>query len=295
MLNNNNMKRISVEEVFNKLTITPTEFINLYINDDWSLVDFKENYNLSYRITQRILDHYNIKRRGLKQSQSLSRRQTKYKNSIQEKYGDGICNPSQSKEVKDKKKNTFFRNYGVDNVWKSKTYYEWLDSYMIETYGKKRITGENQSEIRINYWKNLPTDIKEERIKSMLVKLHGTGPTSKLETLVAVSLEEMDIHYDRSFWIKNRQYDFKIKDTNILIEVQGDFWHGNPLKYKSGDILKIPGTDGILVDKIWKKDKNKLDLANTHGYNIIYVWECDIRKCKHVEILFNEIKKYKKD
>lgn len=51
----------------------------------------------------------------------------------------GVDNPSQAKEIKDKKAVTFMKHYGVDNIWKTKDY--------------KKFTSQR--------WKNMSIDQKE--------------------------------------------------------------------------------------------------------------------------------------
>lgn len=69
-----------------------------------------------------------------------------------------------------------------------------------------------------------------------------------------------------SFWL----FDFHILNSNLLIEVQGDYWHCNP------DIYPTP----INSYQKWakKKDFLKKEYANKKGYKILYLWENDIKK-----------------
>jgi G:T-mismatch repair DNA endonuclease (very short patch repair protein) len=290
--------KISVDEVKHKLLITnfpeiatESKFRFFYIEKEYSIPRLSKEFGLKYFQIQFLLKFYNIDSRNLSQAASTKSTRKQYKNTCNEKYG--VDNVSQIEEVKNKKANTFVLNYGVDNIWKSESYYVWLDTFMIDKYGKRRMTSDNQSEIRKEYWDNLPPDEREERIKKILKNLHS-GCYSKLETKISVILDEFKIPYERSFWLNKKQFDFRIKDCNILIEVQGDFWHANPKKYKANDILNHP-KNPISAKELWEKDSRKLKIANSHGYNVIYLWESDIKDNKHIEILFNEIKKYKKD
>jgi len=66
------------------------------------------------------------------------------------------------------------------------------------------------------------------------------------------------------------QYDFIVND-NILIEVQGNFWHANPKIYKTGPIYEQQ------KERV-NNDKIKLKYALDKGYKIYYIWEDDINK-----------------
>jgi G:T-mismatch repair DNA endonuclease (very short patch repair protein) len=72
------------------------------------------------------------------------------------------------------------------------------------------------------------------------------------------------------------KYYFDIKIGNILIEVNGDYWHANPKFYRGNQIIKYPGRRKKLVANIWKKDLKKMLQARKKGYRVIYLWENDI-------------------
>jgi hypothetical protein len=268
------------------------KFHEFYVDKEYSFPKLAREFNLKYFQIQFLIKYHSISSRNHKEAANTTRVRQECTNTCLTKYG--VTNVSKCESVKSKKAETFRTNYGVDNIRKSKAYYEWLDSYMIEHYGKKRITGSNQSEIKKEWWANLPADVRKQKIDAILKNLH-TGCFSKLETNIAILLDEFGIEYERSFWINKKQFDFKIKNTSILIEVNGDFWHANPIKYKCDDVLRFPNTQGVLASDVWQKDFKKIKMANDLGYKVITVWESDIKSNKHVEILFNEIKKYSKD
>ena len=60
-----------------------------------------------------------------------------------------------------------------------------------------------------------------------------------------------------------------VPSRRLLIEVNGDYWHGNPLKYDRKDLNRLQLRN-------YKRDKRKLALALNHGYNVIYIWENDL-------------------
>jgi G:T-mismatch repair DNA endonuclease (very short patch repair protein) len=70
---------------------------------------------------------------------------------------------------------------------------------------------------------------------------------------------------------------------NILIEVNGDFWHANPKIYKAKDILPHPNKE-VLAETLWKKDKKKNILAIKNGFQVLTLWELDITKLNDVEL-----------
>lgn len=103
-------------------------------------------------------------------------------------------------------------------------------------------------------------------------KIFSHRSMNKLERIVADMLDRNNIKYHFQFFIIEnkicKSYDFKIKRKPIIIEVDGDFWHGNPK-------LKKHWKD---VKKVKKNDKLKEKIAKNRGYEVIRLWERDIKK-----------------
>ncbi len=68
--------------------------------------------------------------------------------------------------------------------------------------------------------------------------------------------------------------DFYIKELNLCIEFNGDFWHANPKLFNENDIH--PVTKLIAYD-IWKKDAQRIEEIKKHC-NILIIWENEARK-----------------
>jgi hypothetical protein len=69
-------------------------------------------------------------------------------------------------------------------------------------------------------------------------------------------------------------FDFVISNIHLCIEFNGDFWHVDPIKYKSEDyILEKKASD------IWENDKLKVQTLKTmRNIDTIIVWESDCAK-----------------
>ena len=106
------------------------------------------------------------------------------------------------------------------------------------------------------------------------VKKHPQYGTSKLEDDFAKQfLDKLGVKYQHQFEAKDigRFYDFYCPEEHLIIEIDGDYWHGNPDKY-SDDDLKWHQKKARRVDE----HKNKWALM--HGIPILRIWESDIRK-----------------
>lgn len=140
---------------------------------------------------------------------------------------------------------------------------------MKQTIKKGRKNG-NKS--LINKKKRKPRDSKGKVIKE-----HPKFGTSKLEQDFARNfLDKMNVNYIWQFEAKDikRSYDFYLPDSNLLIEVDGDYWHANPKKYDVNNWYSLTPTQkkDIRVDEL----KNKWALL--HCIPLLRIWEDDIRK-----------------
>lgn len=105
---------------------------------------------------------------------------------------------------------------------------------------------------------------------------------NKLEQKVADELKKNGVDYTFQFFINDgdvcKSYDFKINDKPIIIEVDGDFWHGNPEVKNHYE----------KVDEIKENDLLKEEMAKKRGYSIVRLWEKDINK--DISIVMNSLK-----
>lgn len=88
----------------------------------------------------------------------------------------------------------------------------------------------------------------------------------------------MGIGFTTQFFVDNLSYDILINNTKKIIEVQGDYWHANPNKYKTNDLIVNKKLGTVSAKEIWDKDLEKKNRAEKLGYSILYIWESDIKK-----------------
>lgn len=120
-----------------------------------------------------------------------------------------------------------------------------------------------------------------EKLRIQKAKFNGhRSSVSKLEKSVFAALCEAGLNAEAQFVINgdDRFYIYDIVVGNHIIEVNGDYWHGNPLLYSPGDRIKFPGRCEVVVDEIWKRDALKLSRAQLQGYTTHVIWERDIKK-----------------
>jgi very-short-patch-repair endonuclease len=140
-------------------------------------------------------------------------------------------------------------NYPENKRWLS---VELIKKVYFEVYKKLKIEMPN-----LNYIENGPVG-KDNKLKE------------RTESLVLDYFNITDDENHRQVNIGKYRVD-GVADDNVIYEYNGDFWHGNPVIYKSTSKLFGSLTAG---DK-WKKDKERLDVINKKGYDVKVIWEKD--------------------
>lgn len=117
--------------------------------------------------------------------------------------------------------------------------------------------------------------IKPKKVtRKPIVHRHKLPGTSKLEERFAAEfLEKLGVKYIYQFKVEEigRWYDFYLPEHNLIIEVDGSYYHADP-RVVTEDKLKPMHKKNMRVDEY----KNKWALA--HGIPIIRIWEKDINE-----------------
>jgi len=107
------------------------------------------------------------------------------------------------------------------------------------------------------------------------------APISEPEKEIKKSLQEIGFSVESQFPIKSLHYDLFIKEKNLLIEYNGDFWHCNPKKYPADYLNK---KKNMTAEELWEQDEKKKNIAIENNYKFIVIWESDYKKNKEIEI-----------
>lgn len=98
-------------------------------------------------------------------------------------------------------------------------------------------------------------------------------------------------------WSKNGDlyyFDFFIPELKLVIEFNGDYWHCNPNRYEPD---YYHPHKKMTAEQIWMYDKIKQDVIEKEfGYNIITIWEKDVKKNENeiIKMIISEIIKIQK-
>lgn len=127
-----------------------------------------------------------------------------------------------------------------------------------------------------------PADIQELFKKNNLKARKATGILqSGLERKFKENFLK-DFNVKDQFKIEKRYFDFYLVDYNILIEVDGDYWHANPKFYKKKNLNEFQ-------KESLKRDIIKNKIAETHNIKLIRFWEWDI--WNNPDLIIEELRK----
>jgi G:T-mismatch repair DNA endonuclease (very short patch repair protein) len=278
LLNNNND-----ENIFNDVK-------NKYL-DGFTVDDIKNEYGVNFSNYILLL---NIKRTA-----SESKKTKKYIDKVTstnlKRYN--VVNPSQSAEVKEKKKDTFLKNFGYENIFCNdkirKNAITKIDYKKVQETTKKTLKskyGENITnvaqipEVRLKISKT-NKEVFSKKTKDELRKITEKARMnikyiSSLEIRIQTILNSLCIEYTANGFLYQYNWDLIFKNKKI-IEIQGDFWHANPKFYKESDIL----LSGLYAKDVWEKDERKRKKAESNGYEVYYLWENDLNKLNDEEVI----------
>lgn len=152
---------------------------------------------------------------------------------------------------------------------------KFTNSSMVKIANK--MTGKPKSPTHIEKMRNNAINlIKSGRIRKTLTKPH---------LLVIEILSKLDINYICEFQIGYYLFDIFLPDYQILIEVDGDYWHCNPLIFPNG-----PKTKTQLINIARDKRKNEYCIEN--NLRLIRLWEFDILNTPlEIESILCDLKK----
>jgi very-short-patch-repair endonuclease len=92
---------------------------------------------------------------------------------------------------------------------------------------------------------------------------------TKPEKLFKKILKQLGVEYQTQEIVGGKIYDFYIPSKNILVEVDGDYWHGKDTSFED-----MKGFQRKAV----KNDMMKDVIARGSGYQIERVWEQELEK-----------------
>jgi len=126
--------------------------------------------------------------------------------------------------------------------------------------GKKRL-----SKSRIKFWEPLTDEERQKRTNHLTqqsAKFQGTKPECIFEEI----LINNNIQFEKQKWIKRYKVDFYLPERNLIVEIQGCYFHGcEQCGHNSEKQLQARDND----------NSRKLNLEKL-GYQVKFIWEHEL-------------------
>lgn len=118
------------------------------------------------------------------------------------------------------------------------------------------------------------TDAQREEQRQQCIKNLRHMPTknTSIQLIIDNLLDSLNIEYEKEADFKYYSVDNHILNTDLCIEVMGDYWHGSPLYY--GDNLKL--INDIQYKDIIRDKRKRTYLKKYYNMSVLNLWETDI-------------------
>lgn len=150
-----------------------------------------------------------------------------------------------------------------------------------ETRKKQYLFGERDQWNKGKSWKDTYseedikrlTKIHRDKIYRMLTETEFSLSSKKETEFIEHCVKPLGIDYDTQYYLKDIHHycDVYIPSKNMIIEFQGDYWHGNPNKYSNDELSEYQ-------KKKVTKDNELREYCSENGINLIEIWESDYDK-----------------
>jgi len=233
-------------------TITKEKLEELYINKQMSAIDIQKYFNLgSFTQIYKKLKEFNI---PISCSESYKKSKKKRDTTHIKMYGckHNFCKDSPSRKDWEKR---LLDEEGITNVFQRKEVIEQIGKTMVEKYKH-----ESPQRVHTCRGKNMYSSIH----KQVVGILNENNIDCKIEYKISKK--------------KSGYYSYDIiVGSDKLIEVYGDYWHGNPKLYTEDNIILKGSSREMTVKEKRKFDSKKTRFAKSNGFKIMIVWENDIK------------------
>lgn len=127
--------------------------------------------------------------------------------------------------------------------------------------------------LALNVKIKIKAKVKTKKVRTNSVVRNAEKMSTKMtwpEREFKKLLTELGIKHEAQKVIGKKIFDFYATELNILFEVDGDYYHANPLLFKEEDLNKLQARN-------IRNDKYKESLARGLGYKVERVWEYDLK------------------
>jgi very-short-patch-repair endonuclease len=172
-------------------------------------------------------------------------------------------------------------------VWESPEYKKKMKESREASGWRNKISAKMSGKNHPFYGKKRPEHSALMKTPEMMSKIFAKRSMTDIEQKMSAMLDMLNIEYQNQFFISNNgttvSYDFKLIKYPLLIETDGDYWHGGP-----GADSHVP-----FLTEVTDKDTLKTQMATDRGYTVLRFWGSDIlnNPQKVITELLSEINK----
>lgn len=246
--------------------ISKKELEKLYLEDKLSAIEIAEKINVNYSVIYKLLKYHKIKTRSGKEYSLLANNKREKTNIEKTGFKHNFCKNSPSRKKWEKR---LLAEEGIVNVFQRESVKKKSIKTLIQRYGV-----ESPNKLNTSLGKNTYSKIHRQIVEL----LQNMG----IEVMIEYKIKKNTTGY--------YSYDILIKNTNKIIEVYGDYWHGNPKIYSADDLLLKKTNREMTAKQKWELDKRKNNFARSTGHRLIVIWEYDIKN--NIEKVKKKIKKF---
>jgi hypothetical protein len=167
----------------------------------------------------------------------------------------GYANASSSPNIKNKREETFQKRYGVSNPFQHPEVKEKIYQTNIDRYGHPNPGCHAPRNKKLSY---------PHRVLS--AKLNDYGILHENEVVI----------YNAEIFSKYKAPRVDIMIGDLVVEVFGDYYHANPIKYLPSDLISL-FKGKVEAQEIWARDLVRLEKLGQCGYRTMIVWEYEIK------------------
>jgi hypothetical protein len=269
-----------------KLNLTKEYLYHSYVELKMSLPDIAKNFGLdSVSAINNKLKQYGISTRTCKEAFVFSEEKIKATNL--ERYGSTNVMFRDCPKRLEMEANILAK-YGVLNVFQLESVKQKIKETMIEKYGAyatvyvPEIRERQKQTLKERYGVDILAQIPHKNGKTNYTKPHRNVVNLLEKMGFAPKIEKYLNINGKSYF-----YDIYFEDNNKLIEVNGDYYHANPLMYKSTDLIPIKK---MTAEQIWEYDSKKTQAAISEGYVILTIWEKEIDSS--IELVYTKLQDF---
>ena len=236
-------------------------------NDGESILSIQQispTKKIGRKFIEQLLIKNNIEIRGFKQQATDNKKQKTKQTNLK---NFGFENASSSPKIKLKREKTVKSLYGVLNVFQNQEIKKKIYETNINRYGH-------------------PNPACHHRHNVIISKPHRLVSNALLENLIDHENEKVIYNQEVFTKCKAPRADIVI-NNKLIIEIFGDYWHANPLKYTKTDLIAVFG-GAIEAQEIWKRDIIRINKLIKCGYKVLIIWEYEIKT--NLNLVINRIK-----